>query len=148
MAGQRFEERWGNFRDLVEQMFLDPDGSGLSDVLWYPATDAYETPEAFVVRMDLSGVQRDDMRIDLKGVLLHVRGVRRELGGQGEKRFHKMEIALGPFARTVRLPDRYAGASASARYRAGILEIILRPRKRAKSLEIEITVVQAPQETE
>jgi len=142
MSDKEFEGRWGNFRDLVTHMFLE--GQSLcpdTDVLWYPATDAYTENGEFVIRMDLSGVLQEDLQILMDGDQVQVRGVRREPAPGKSHRFHSMEIAKGPFGRTIRVPGEFAGGVASAIYLDGILEIRLRPpRRRAVGIiHIEIT---------
>ena len=141
MAERKFEERWENFRDLVEHLFLEPGRGSLdADVVWYPATDVYETEKELVVRMDLSGVERDQIKIMMRGRTLDVQGVRRDAVPKGRKTFHKMEIAMGPFARSIQLPDRFVGSNASANYEDGVLEIRLRARARSGPREITIEV--------
>jgi len=123
VAEKEFEERWGRFRDLVEHLFLEPGrGSLEADVVWYPATDVYETGNQ---RMDLSGVSRDEIRISLEHGILGVRGVRRDTSPGVRKTFHKMEVAMGPFARRIQVPPRFAHVKAKATYVDGILEIRL-----------------------
>ena len=79
MAADKFEDRWGHFRDLVEHLFQEPGRSGVeADVVWYPATDAYETDSTFVIRLDVSGVRREDIQILLRGCCVLVRGIRRD----------------------------------------------------------------------
>jgi len=141
VAGGKFEDRWGNFRDLVEHLCLEPGRSSVeANVVWYPATDAYETEEEFVVRLDLSGVRREEIQIHLRGRILQVSGIRRDDYPAGRKTFHKMEIAMGPFARSIQVPERFARSRASAAYVEGILEIRLKasPRSRAREITIEV----------
>lgn len=141
MAERKFEERWENFRDLVEHLFLEPGRGSLdADVIWYPATDVFETEKEFVVRMDLSGVERGQIKIMMRGRALNIQGVRRDPAPKGRKTFHKMEIAMGPFARCIQLPDRFVGSKASAGYEDGVLEIRLRARARSGPREITIEV--------
>lgn len=141
MAERKFEERWENFRDLVEHLFLEPGRGSLdADVIWYPATDVFETEKELVVRMDLSGVHRDKIKIMMRGRTLDVQGVRQDAAPKGRKTFHKMEIAMGPFARSIQLPDRFVGSKTSANYEDGVLEIRLRARARSGPKEITIEV--------
>ena len=141
MADQKFEERWENFRDLVEHLFLEPGrGSVEANVVWYPATDVYETQKELVVRMDVSGVSGDDIRILMKDRMLEVRGIRGEHDKDGRKTFHKMEIAMGPFARSIQVPPRFARAHAAASYTQGVLEIRLTARAKSGPLELRIEV--------
>lgn len=142
MAERKFEERWENFRDLVEHLFLEPGrGSLEADVIWYPATDVYETQDAFVVRMDLSGVDRSQIHIQIRDRVLEVRGVRGDAIREPQKKtFHKMEIAMGPFARSIQVPARFAGTGATATYEDGVLEIRLQARADTGPHEVQITV--------
>jgi HSP20 family protein len=142
VAERKFEERWENFRDLVEHLFLEPGrGSLEADVIWYPATDVYETEDAFVVRMDLSGVNRSQIRIVIRDRVLEVRGVRGDTTREKTKKtFHKMEIAMGPFARSIQLPSRFAGSGAGATYTDGVLEIRLYARPDPGPQEVTIEV--------
>lgn len=139
MSDEKLEDHWGDFRDLVTHMFLEsrhscPD----SDVIWYPATDAYETGDLFVVRMDLSGVRREDVKLILRENLLEVRGVRRDPAPEGRRTFHKMEIARGPFIRRLQLPQAFIHGEATAAYRDGILEIRIRAREEGARDDVEI----------
>jgi len=139
VAEKNFEERWGRFRDLVEHLFLEPGrGSLEADVVWYPATDAFEAGDEFLVRMDLSGVKKDEVRITLENGILGVQGVRRDTTPDLRKTFHKMEVAMGPFARSIQVPLHFAGSKAKASYEDGILEIRLRARPGAGPTQIHI----------
>jgi HSP20 family protein len=141
VAKDRFEERWENFRDLVEHLFLEPGrGSIEADMVWYPATDAYETEDAFVIRLDLSGVKREAIQIHMKDRAVEVRGIREEPPAEGRRTFHKMEIAMGPFARCVQVPERFAGGEAKASYEGGVLEIRIQPRRREGPRDIQVEV--------
>jgi HSP20 family protein len=141
VSEHEFEKRWGPLRDLIEHIGREtgratPEG----DVLWYPATDAYESETNFVIRMDLSGVHREDVNIVMKDDVVYVRGLRRDATSVGRKTYYKMEIALGPFARAVQVPKRFAGAGAQAALESGILEITLTAKKRARPVQIRIDV--------
>ena len=141
MAADKFEDRWGHFRDLVEHLFQEPGRSSVeADVVWYPATDAYETDSTFVIRLDVSGVRREDIQILMRGCCVLVRGIRRDESMPGRKTFHKMEIAMGPFARSIQVPEAFGHSEASATYRDGVLEIRLRAQPQSGTQEFQIEV--------
>ncbi len=91
------------------------------DLCWRPATDAYETDELFVVQMDLAGLDPTQVEVLADEKNLLVRGIRQEDVGTSKKHFHKMEIRVGPFARSVPLTVEVDPSSAEARYRNGFL---------------------------
>jgi HSP20 family protein len=141
VAADKFEDRWGHFRDLVEHLFQEPGRSSVeADVVWYPATDAYETDSTFVIRLDVSGVRREDIQILMRGACVLVRGIRRDESLPGRKTFHKMEIAMGPFARSIQVPEAFGRSEAAATYRDGVLEIRLRAQPQSGTQELQIEV--------
>lgn len=91
------------------------------DLCWKPATDAYETPDQFVVQFDLAGLDPAQIEVLADEHSLLVRGIRRETSTDGKKHFHKMEISVGPFARRVPISVDVDPASATATYRNGFL---------------------------
>ena len=96
------------------------------DLCWRPATDAYETPETFVVQMDLAGMDPAQIEVLCDEKSLLVRGIRQEDSGTGKKHYHKMEISVGPFARRVPLTVEVDTHSARARYHNGFLYVTFR----------------------
>lgn len=101
---------------------IPPEG----DLCWKPATDAYETPDAFVVQFDLAGLDPAQIEVLADEHSLLVRGIRRETSGEGKKHFHKMEISVGPFSRRVPIAVEVDPSSATAVYRNGFLFVTFR----------------------
>lgn len=96
------------------------------DLCWKPATDAYETPETFVVQFDLAGLDPAQIEVLADEHSLLVRGIRPETSGEGKKHFHKMEISVGPFSRRVPIAVEVDPSSAAAVYRNGFLFVTFR----------------------
>ena len=112
-----------------------------AELCWRPATDAYETEDAFVVQMDLAGMDpaRIEVLADARSLL--VRGVRPDTSVPGKKHFHEMEISVGPFARRVALNVPVDPDSARAEYRNGFLYVTFRkgggPRDAGRQIAID-----------
>ena len=96
-----------------------------ADLGWRPATDVYETADEFVVQMDLAGMRPEDIEVWVEDDFLMVKGERSNIAPPGKKHFHKMEIQVGPFERTIRVPENANLASVVASYRSGVLFIHL-----------------------
>jgi HSP20 family protein len=97
----------------------------ISGMVWRPATDVYETESEFVVRMDLAGLKREDVRIVLNEGCLNISGVRQDRIPKGRKHFHKMEITVGPFERRIPVPRGWEVGDVKARYVDGVLQVVL-----------------------
>ena len=119
---QLFEE---SFAGQLEEPALV--GSGT----WTPLADAYETPEAFVVLLELPGIDEDDIEVQVDGDTLTVKGQRRGLSLRPD-RFHRMERSHGPFARTLQLSEEVDAERVSAQLRDGVLRLEL-PKARSRA---------------
>jgi HSP20 family molecular chaperone IbpA len=89
---------------------------------WRPPTDVYETDDGFVFVMDIAGVEPGEFAVALDGGLLTVSGERKERAS-GPREYHAMEVKVGPFERTFRLPKPVDPASLRATYDLGFLEV-------------------------
>ena len=72
---------------------------------WTPLADVYETPEGFVVQLELPGLDADDVEIQVEGDELVVRGRAPPSEPTRPESFHRMERSYGPFSRTFRFPE-------------------------------------------
>jgi HSP20 family protein len=75
------------------------------------------------VRFEVAGVRGEDLRVNLVGATLRLRGVRRVRDSGSIARLHQMEITFGPFEREVRLEGRFDPEGVRARLEDGLLEV-------------------------
>jgi HSP20 family protein len=112
----------------------------MSGPVWRPPTDVYETETLFVVRMDVAGLKRSDLKILFDGASVKISGIRHDTIPKGKKHFHKMEITVGPFERRIPIPRGWKVGSATARYIDGILEVVIEKSSKSDRGEIEIEI--------
>lgn len=93
--------------------------------VWEPAADVYETEEAVVAVLDLSGVSQEEIDLVVGRNSLTVRGERKESQRQAERTYACMEIPFGPFERTVQFTSAVDPEAAQASYSAGFLEVVM-----------------------
>jgi HSP20 family protein len=125
----RLQERLAR---LLEQAMLGGGGelvAGGPPAGWRPLFDLVETADAFVLFAELPGVRRDDLELDCDGRSIELCGVRRpQVAGEGE--FLRLESSHGRFKRRLELPEPVDEAAIEARFRRGMLEVVL-PKKPA-----------------
>ena len=102
------------------------------------AAEVRETEEAFVVRLEVPGMDPDGFEVAVIDQTLAVRGEKRVERESRQGRYHLMECAYGSFERMVSLPVAVDQARASARYRSGVLQITLPKHGRYRSRRIEV----------
>ena len=103
---------------------------------WQPEVDVYETEKAFVVRVELAGVQSADLRVTVDGDELRIRGVRRPPEAADLLRLHRMEIASGPFERRLQIPIPIVREAVTANLAEGFLTVTL-PRRAPARVRVE-----------
>jgi HSP20 family protein len=92
---------------------------------WVPLADVYETPDAYFVELELPGLDREDVEIQIHGDELVVRGVRRPPPGGRPDVFHRLERRNGPFARAFRFAEEVDPDRVSAEFRDGLLRLVV-----------------------
>ncbi len=109
--------------------------------LWFPALDAYETENAYVVEVDLPGVHPENVEISFEQNTLTIKGTRAptlQAPEKGELRVYTAERATGAFARAVRLPEYVEGDKIEANYAHGVLTITVPKAQSALPRKIAI----------
>ena len=110
-----------------------------SQSTWTPNTDVYETPDDLVVKMEIAGIDKDDLEITLNDRLLLVRGYRKDPCRQKRCSFRQMEIDYGYFERRIVIPRSVDGSRVRAQFHNGFLHIEL--PKSQKSEHTTVTVI-------
>ncbi len=108
------------------------------EMVWAPPLDIEETKDAVVVRTELPGMKKEDIKISIHGDQLCVSGERRHEAENKDRTFHRIERAFGKFQRTLVLPVDVAGDKAKAKFTDGVLELTLPKSEKAKAHEIAI----------
>jgi len=121
---ERFFDRFTTPGFLAEP-FIPPFPFETEMTEWYPVLDLAENPEEFVVRLEVPGVHKENLDINLTGNLLTIQG-RRELMNEipGET-YLRREREVGKFVRTIRLPAPVVEKEVKAAYQDGVLVIHL-----------------------
>lgn len=113
--------------------------AGASHTTWTPNTDVYETPDHLYVKMEIAGIEREDLEITLNDRLLIVRGYRKDPCRQHRCSFRQMEIDYGYFERRIVIPRSVDGSHARAQFSNGFLRIEL--PKSSQSEHATVTVI-------
>jgi HSP20 family protein len=101
---------------------------------WRPPTDAYETEDAIIIRVEIAGMRESDFTISLVERNLTIRGSRQDTSER--RAYHQMEIPFGEFTTEVELPFPIVSEQVEAIYRDGFLRIVL-PKAQPKHVKVE-----------
>lgn len=92
---------------------------------WVPPVDIYETDDGYVLKAELPGVERKDLRIEITNSELTIRGERRFDAVCAEENYYRLEGIRGRFHRRFSLPEPLNTEEIRANLKDGVLEVIL-----------------------
>lgn len=105
---------------------------------WQPSADVFETADEVVVRFEVAGVRSEDLRVNVEGTVLRLRGVRRTPPSAAIDRLQQMEISFGPFEREIAIQAVFDTEAVRARLEDGFLEVRIPKRSPdRRTLEIQ-----------
>lgn len=114
-----------------------------SRVDWVPVADFFEMPQQFLLRAELSGMESNDIIVEIQEDRLIIRGERKFQRDMGEETYHRIERSFGKFYREFPLSEEVDASKAKATYRNGLLEVVV--PKLASSTAREIKVISSPE---
>ena len=142
--------KWSPWREMpalynrFNRLFDDPffrvgqmdDDAGMG--MWNPAVDLYEKDDHFMIKAELPGVNKDDIKIDLQDQLLTLSGERTYDNEIKEENYYRRERSYGKFQRAFTLPADVDSDKIKAEFKDGLLQIeVPKPEgKKAKQVTV------------
>lgn len=108
---------------------------------WQPRIDIFDRDTNLVIRVEVAGVDPDDVDVTVEDRTLTISGKRSLDETTAEGGFHRREIFTGEFTRTLVLPDGLDPTEISAKADKGIIEVTVprRPEVLPRKVKVDIT---------
>ncbi len=103
-----------------------------------PRVDIIDRETEVVLRVEAPGVNKDDLEVSLNENTVTIRGTTKHDETEEKGEYHRREISYGEFSRTLALPAEVDRAKAKAKFKDGVLELILPKAEIAKRSTIKI----------
>jgi len=123
-----FEPFFGRFN------FLD---EAFDNSTWAPPVDVAEETDKILVKVEVPGMNENDLKVHFEDGLLTVSG-ERQFEKKDDRNYHRIERTYGSFVRTFSLPRSVDASSIVANYKNGVLEIEIPKKEEAKPRQIQI----------
>lgn len=105
---------------------------------WFPSVDISESKEEFTVKVELPGINKNDVKITLQENVLTIQGEKKQETESKERNYHRVERSYGSFSRSFRFPSMVKADKIDANYKDGVLTISLPKAEEAKAKEIDV----------
>ncbi len=129
-------EDWPSHRWPSIGLLATPESVG-----WSPRIDVFERDNRLVTRVDLPGMKREDVSVEVTDGRLALSGERTREKEEKKDNFYRSEREYGSFYRTVPLPEGIKLADVKATFSDGVLEVSVplpaKPEANVRKVQIE-----------
>ena len=144
--------KWDPFRELedvsnrLNRIFGRPLGRTESNnemlamADWTPSADISETDTAYLIKAEIPGVKKEDVKVTIQDGMLTIQGERKMEKEEKDKKFHRIERSYGSFMRSFRVPDDADESAVKAEFKDGMLNVTLGKSAKAKPKSINVSV--------
>ena len=124
----------------IEKNLYTQVGNNEGVTAFVPTVNTREGEFAYHVDVDLPGVKKEDIKVDLNKGILTISGERKTKEEVKQEDYYKIETYFGKFSRSFTLPDNVDIENIEAKTDNGVLEIVIPKLKddvSKKSIEIK-----------
>ena len=133
-----------NIFDEVEQMIHQTFGNsfenGSSRLSYSPLMNISETESDYLIMMDLPGVEKKDVEVNLSNGILTVSGERKTSEKGDENNWIWNETTYGTFSRSFELASDIVEEKIKAKFKDGVLHIIIPKAEEVKPAVKQIAI--------
>jgi HSP20 family protein len=109
-------------------------------VEWAPTADISETEKEYLVKAELPGIKREDVKVTIEDGLLCIQGERRQEKEEKGEKYHRVERSYGTFFRSFTLPENAASGDIRAESKEGVLLVHIPKVRIEKTKAVQVKV--------
>lgn len=127
--------------DFVDRFFYGwPTFEKRGELTWVPRADIHETDKEIFIDLELPGIKKDDIKVEVKDGVLTVSGERNQERKTETPEGSRIERHYGKFERSFSLSDTVSDDKIAANYTNGVLTLVLLKTEKAVPKEIKVEV--------
>ncbi|GAC1459090.1 MAG: Hsp20/alpha crystallin family protein [Chamaesiphon sp.] len=141
--------RWEPFREVeslqreMNHLFdtLTTSDKGSSNITAFiPAAEIHETPDAIHLKLEVPGIESQDLDVQVTAQAVAVTGERKSETNTQEKGLTRSEFRYGRFQRVIPLPSRIQNDKVQAEYKNGVLNLSLPKAEDEKNKVVKVNL--------
>ncbi|MGM0520122.1 MAG: Hsp20/alpha crystallin family protein [Campylobacterota bacterium] len=121
------------FNELERNYFNYPTNNNEGINAFIPVVNTREGEYAYHIDVDLPGVKKEGIKVDISKNILTISGERKTKDEVKEEDYHKVETSFGKFSRSFTLPENADIENIEASSTDGVLEVVIPKQKEENS---------------
>lgn len=135
------------FFDGLPMEPLADESRAMKDLRWTPSVDVVAKGDLLTVRVDLPGLTKDEVKVDVADGVVTIQGERKKEIQEDKDGQYRIERAYGRFFRAVPLPDGVKPEEVKAAFTNGVLEVTVPlPARKTAPASHQVAIQDAPAE--
>jgi HSP20 family protein len=143
--------RWDPFsniatlQDRINRLFEDAfprpdDDADLPESAWRPMADIFESDGGVTILVDLPGVEKSDVSVEVKDNILTIKGNRTSEEVVDDKNYYRRERSFGTFQRSFGMRGAIVPDKIKASFKNGVLKIELTKPEEDKPRQVSVNI--------
>jgi HSP20 family protein len=112
-----------------------------AEATWFPEIDVFERDNRLVTKIDLPGLKKEDVKVEVTDGHLAISGERKTEAEERKENFYRCEREFGRFYRAVPLPEGIKLEDVKATFADGVLEVSIplpaKPEAKVRTVEVQ-----------
>jgi len=108
--------------------------------IWSPRVDIFDEKDQICVKVDIPGLEKDQIDITAEEGVLTIKGEKKEEKEIKEKDCVRSERYYGSFHRSFTLPAGADTGKVDASYKNGVLEVKIPKKEEAKTKQVKVDI--------
>jgi len=141
---KELEDVYGRLNRIFKRGGLRHESSNETETLkagdWVPSVDISETDSAYLIKGEIPGVEKKDIKVTLERGMLTIQGERKQEREERGEKFYRCECSYGNFVRSFRIPEDADESAIKADFKNGMLNVSINKSAKAKARAVDISV--------
>lgn len=141
-------KKWEPLQELDELFERSRRGFGLlpwrrdllAELDWTPRVDIGEADGTYLIKAEIPGVKKEDVKVSIDNGVLTLQGERREEEESRGLQLHRVERFHGTFSRSFSLPPAVDPQQVKASFQDGVLTVTLAKRPGSEGTAQQVPV--------
>lgn len=133
-----FRDSMTPFSSFFDSFFNESFDKGETANFFRPSVDVKENKDNFMLAFSLPGMEKENVKIELKENRLTVSGEHKMEKEENDAKYHRIENQYGSFSRSFLLPENVKQENIEANFKNGVLHISIPKAELAQPKAIEI----------